>query len=106
MKQPVESFKLEKRDNDIKLIIDSLKKEGKSTNEKVIAADLNKLIFKIVDHCHVTPSKAREYLNIIESRGIIVIDKYAVYYNNQPDNIQEKEVNHFFNQLNQIVKKK
>ena len=103
MKTSTEAFKLEKRNEDINIIINSIQSIKFKPNETTISLDLNNLIFKIVDNCHVTQSKAKEYLEIIQSRGLITIDRSVIYIKNQPE--ENKEVNKFFNELSGLVKR-
>lgn len=93
MRQPNDSFKLAKQETDLNIISNSLNdaccikyKDNSLIVEKKI------LIFKIVDFCHVTPTKAKEYLDILESRGIVEIDRNAVYYKNQENIKLSKEI--------------
>lgn len=81
---PSTSDKKAKVDNDLQMIINSINKfrrkyPSKSFKSSVSTIDKKHLVFKIVDNCDVSPTKAKEYLDILESRGIIEIDKQIIY---------------------------
>lgn len=70
-----------KQEDDLKTIIYSLHCACTlKYNSKSMDFNKKELIFKIVDFCHVTPNKALEYLNILESRRKITIDFERIYY--------------------------
>lgn len=89
----------EKMEMDFKIIINSFKKSNISVTNK------DNLIIKIIDCCAVTKSRAKEYLEILQSRKIIKIDDDIIYYilvkekkENDTTKI-EKEANEFFKNL-------
>lgn len=91
MKQPTDSYKQAKQETDLRIIINSLNNACcVKYKDKSLTVEKKILIFKIVDNCQVTPTKATEYLNILESRGTIVIDRDVVYYK-QDENLKLKE---------------
>jgi hypothetical protein len=84
MIRPKESFKKEKQNEDLNMIQHSLFHacciKYNSTN---ITVDKEKLIFLITDNCSVSPQKAREYLGILQARGVIDMDRELVHYKNE-----------------------
>lgn len=106
MKQPTEKYKLEKVELDLRIIMHSLNYACCiKYKDRYLIVDKENLIYKIVDNCNVSPSKAKEYLFILQSRGVIRIDRDLVHYTN--NNFTEKESNqidNFFNNLQVIPK--
>jgi len=84
-------FKQEKSDEDIGKIIASLKKAKAKYNEKTLVISKNDLVYKIVDNLNVPKAKAIEYLMIIQSRGIITIDKDIICFSPKSDEKMRKE---------------
>lgn len=70
-----------KQENDLKTIIHSLFCAC-ALKYQCSCIDVSKkdLLFKIVDNCQVTPTKASEYLHILESRRNIIIDGDIVHF--------------------------
>lgn len=79
MKKNLEIDKIEKQEQDLTIIENSLFKSWNADKKEVIT-ERNNLVFKIVDNIKVAPAKAREYLSILASRNIIRMDKDIVYY--------------------------
>ena len=100
MKQSLNFDKIEKQRQDLELIENSLFKSY-NTDKKEVITDKNKLAFKIVDNCKVSPSKAREYLSILASRDIITLDKELVYY--KPSDKKLAELKNLQEQLDLLM---
>ena len=100
---PKQKFKLEKQDEDIKTISNSLYHACCiKYQDKSLTIDKEKLIYQIVDNCHVTPTKAKEYLNILMARGIIDFDRELVYYKVKED---EKLSQKISDEINKVLNK-
>jgi len=101
MKIPTEKYKLEKAELDMKIIIHSLNYACCiKYKDRILSVDKENLIYKIVDNCNVSPSKAKEYLMILQSRGIIQIDRDLVHYtNNNFTESESKKIDDFFSNL-------
>jgi hypothetical protein len=100
MKQPTESTKMDKQNQDLTIIENSLFKVWASSKKEVIT-EKNKLVFKIVDNCAVSQAKAREYLNILLSREVIGLDKELIYY--KPSKKRLDEIQRTLDQLDIVM---
>jgi len=95
-------FKQEKSEEDINIIISSLRKARIKYKDKTLVTSKNDLIYKIVDNLTVTRDIALKYLMIIQSRGIITIDRDVICFspkeNEEVKKEAEKEVEDIVNQ--------
>jgi len=84
-------FKQEKSEEDLSIIISSLKKARAKYNEKTLVISKNDLTYKIIDNLTVSRAKAVEYIMILQSRGVITIDKDIIYFSPKEDKQLEIE---------------
>jgi hypothetical protein len=102
MKQSAEFDKIDKQNQDLKIIENSLFKAW-NKDKREVATEKNSIVFKIVDNCIVSPAKAKEYLSILASRNIVRLDKEMVYY--EPTEQKLKESQRLLDSLDTMVPK-
>lgn len=97
------SDKIALEDAHLNILMDSFFYTQLRDIKNPLVADKKKLIFKIVDKLKVQELTAKKYLNILESRNLIIIDGNAVYYNQNYFNKRKKEqtieIDKFFKEL-------
>ena len=80
--------KFEKQYQDLMILENSLFKAWLIDKQEVVTLK-SSVVFKIVDNSGVSPAKAKEYISILESRGVIRTDKEYIYYNPSPERIKK-----------------
>lgn len=69
-----------KQEQDLKVILNSLRDALIKFKRTEIELDQNHLIFKIIDNCGVSQAKARTYINLLESRNFIQFKGTNIVY--------------------------
>jgi hypothetical protein len=78
-----------KQEDDLNTIIHSLFCATLEQKKTSIVVEKKYLIFKIVDFCKVSPSKASEYLGILHSRGKLEMSGEDIIYTLQQQKSQD-----------------